>query len=203
MADFLVEYGVVLVFAWVFAAQAGMPIPAGPMLVGAGALSGSGQMNLALVVGAAIVAAVGADVSWYSLGRSQGTRLLETLCRFSMNPDSVVRDTKERFLAHSVRYVVLAKFLPGVNPFAAGLAGAAPIRLEQFLLYASTGALLWAGAWISLGYLFADTIGRVSGGVVAWRQAGFVVEPVVRDAGRSRRSARESAVAQPRAHRND
>jgi membrane protein DedA with SNARE-associated domain/rhodanese-related sulfurtransferase len=162
MADLLVQYGVVLVFAWVFAVQAGMPIPAGPMLLGAGALSGSGQMNLALALGAAIAAAVGADVLWYSLGRSQGTRLLETLCRFSMNPDSVVRDAKERFGAHGVRYVVLAKFLPGMNPLAAGLAGAVPIRLERFLLYASTGALLWVGAWITLGYLFADIIGRIA-----------------------------------------
>jgi membrane protein DedA with SNARE-associated domain/rhodanese-related sulfurtransferase len=162
MVDLLAQYGVVLVFAWVFAVQAGMPIPAGPMLLGAGALSGSGQMNLPLSVGAAIAAALGADVIWYSLGRSQGTRLLETLCRFSMNPDSVVRDAKERFIAHGVRYVVLAKFLPGVNPLAAGLAGTVPIRLERFLLYASTGALLWAGAWITLGYLFADIIGRIA-----------------------------------------
>jgi rhodanese-related sulfurtransferase len=79
-----------------------------------------------------------------------------------MDPDSVVRDAKERFVAHGVRYVVLAKFLPGVNPLAAGLAGAVPIRLERFLLYASTGALLWAGAWITLGYLFTDIIGRVA-----------------------------------------
>jgi membrane protein DedA with SNARE-associated domain len=161
MADLLGQYGVVLVFAWVFAVQ-GMPIPAGPTLLGAGTLSGSGQMNLALAVGAAIAAALGADVLWYSLGRSQGTRLLETLCRFSMNPDSVVRDAKERFVAHGVRHLVLANFLPGVNPLAAGLAGAVPIRFERFLLYASTGALLWAGAWITLGYLFADIIGRVA-----------------------------------------
>jgi membrane protein DedA with SNARE-associated domain len=162
MTDLLVQYGVVLVFAWVFAVQAGMPVPAGPMLLGAGVLSGSGQMNLALAVGAAIAGALGADVLWYSLGRSRGTRLLETVCRFRMNPDSVARDAKERFVAHGVRYVVLAKFLPGVNPLAAGLAGAVPIRLERFLLCASTGALLWAGAWITLGYLFADIIARVA-----------------------------------------
>src|SRR4030095_6937444 len=134
MVDLLAQYGVVLVFAWVFAVEAAMPTPPGPMLLGAGALSGSGQMNLTLALGAAIAAALGADVLWYSLGRSQGTRLLETLCRFSMNPDSVVRDVKERFVAHGVRFVVLAKFLPGVNPIAARLAGAVPLRMRRFLL---------------------------------------------------------------------
>jgi len=71
-----------------------------------GRMRGSGQMNLALAVGAAIGGALGADVLWYSLGRLRGTRLLETVCRFRLNPDSVVRDAKERFVAHGVRYVV-------------------------------------------------------------------------------------------------
>src|SRR5262249_36970739 len=54
------------------------------------------------------------------------------------------------------------KFLPGVNPLAAALAGAIPIRPESFAVHALAGALLWAGAWITLGYLFADVIGRVA-----------------------------------------
>src|SRR5215471_3844185 len=97
MPDILVHYGAVVLFAWAFAVQAGLPLPAVPMLVGAGALSGTGHMNLARALGA--------------------------LCRFSLDPDSLIRDAKHRFLAHRMRYVVLAKFLPGVNPLAAGLAG--------------------------------------------------------------------------------
>jgi membrane protein DedA with SNARE-associated domain/rhodanese-related sulfurtransferase len=159
--DLLVQYGLAVVFTWAFAVQAGLPAPAIPMLLGAGALSGSGQMNLALAVGAAMVATVCADVLWYALGRSHGTRVLGTLCRFSLDPDSFIREAKERFLVHRARYLVLAKFLPGVNPLAAGLAGAASIRPGRFLLYAAAGAFLWASAWIILGYAFAEVIGLV------------------------------------------
>jgi len=162
MPDLLMQHGVTIVFVWAFAVQAGMPAPAVPMLLGAGVLSGSGQMHLALAVGAAMAATLGADVLWYALGRSHGARVLETLCRFSLDPDSFIRDAKERFVAHRVRYIVLAKFLPGLNPLAAGLAGVVPIRLDRFLLYAATGSLLWAGAWITLGYLFSDVIGLVA-----------------------------------------
>jgi membrane protein DedA with SNARE-associated domain/rhodanese-related sulfurtransferase len=158
MPDVLVQYGVIVLFTWAFAVQAGLPIPAVPMLVGAGALSGAGHMNLALAIGAATVATIGADLLWYALGRSQGARVLAALCRFSLDPDSVIRDAKDRFLAHRMRYVVLAKFLPGVNPLAAGLAGIVSIRPERFLLYAAAGALLWGGAWITLGYLCADLL---------------------------------------------
>jgi len=157
--DLLAQYGTAVLFVWAFAVQAGLPAPAIPMLVGAGALSGSGHMTLALAVGAAMLATLCADVLWYSLGRSQGTRVLGAICRFSLDPDSFIRDAKERFIAHRMRYLILAKFLPGVNPLAAGLAGAVSVRPEQFLVYAGTGAFLWAGIWITLGYVCADLIG--------------------------------------------
>ena len=160
--DLLVQYGPAVLFAWAFAVQAGLPAPAIPMLVGAGALSGSGKMNLALAVGAAMTATVGADVLWYTLGRSLGARVLGGLCEFSLNPDSFIRDAKQRFLAHRVRYLVVAKFLPGLNPLAAGLAGVVSIPPERFLLYAATGALLWASGWITVGYACADVIGLVA-----------------------------------------
>ena len=73
--------------------------PAVERLLGAGALSGSGHLNLAVAVGAAIAATLAADVLWYSLGRSQGNRVLGFLCRFSLDPDSLVRHAKERFAA--------------------------------------------------------------------------------------------------------
>ena len=161
MPEVLLQHGVVVLFLWAFVVQAGVPAPAVPMLLGAGVLSGSGQMHLALAVAAAMAATLGADVVWYALGRSHGARVLGTLCRFSLDPDSFIRDAKERFVAHRVRYIVLAKFLPGLNPLAVGLAGVVPIRLERFLLYAAAGALLWAGAWITLGYLFSNVIGLV------------------------------------------
>jgi len=62
MPDLLVQYGVPILFAWAFAVQSGVPLPAAPVLLGAGALSGSGRMNLALAIGATMIAALGADV---------------------------------------------------------------------------------------------------------------------------------------------
>ena len=160
--DLLAHYGTAVVFAWAFAVQAGMPAPAVPMLLGAGALSGSGHMDLALSILAAMTATLGADVLWYSLGRSHGLRVFEILCRFSLDPDSLIRHAKERFAAHRARYLIVAKFLPGVNPLAAGLAGVVGLRPASFLLYAAAGALLWAGAWIMLGYLCADVIAAIA-----------------------------------------
>ena len=171
--DVLVQHGVAMLFAWAFAVQAGVPAPAIPMLVGAGALSGAGRMNLALAVGAAMTATLCADALWYTLGRSLGILVLGRLSRFSRDPDAFVRDAKKRFLAHRVRYLVLAKFLPGANPVAAALAGVTSVPPDRFLLSAASGALLWAGAWIVLGYACADVIAFVA------TEAAHVGMPIV------------------------
>jgi len=85
--DLLAHYGAAVVFAWAFAVQAGLPAPAVPMLLGAGALSGSGHMDLAVSILAAMTATLGADVLWYSLGRSHGVRVFEILCRDILSSD--------------------------------------------------------------------------------------------------------------------
>src|SRR5262249_57939406 len=82
--DLLACYGPAVVFGWAFAVQAGVPAPAVPMLLGAGALSGSGHMDLALSIVAAMTATVGADVLWYALGRVYGVRGFESLCLVSL-----------------------------------------------------------------------------------------------------------------------
>ncbi len=162
----LIRHPMPVLFAWSLAVQGGAPIPAVPMLLGAGALSGAGQMSLALAVATAVAATLAADVLWYILGLFVGARVLGILGRLSMDPDSFVRDAKERFQAHRARFLVLAKFLPGVNPLASALAGVVALRPVAFLSFVLVGAVLWAGGWMMLGYLFSDVI-EVVGSQVA------------------------------------
>ena len=43
MIQFVVQHGYILVFFWVLAEQAGLPLPAAPLLLAAGALAGQHQ----------------------------------------------------------------------------------------------------------------------------------------------------------------
>src|ERR1019366_10720 len=101
--EFLIRYGYVLIFGWVFAEQIGIPIPAIPVLLAAGALCGMQRINAAAVLALAIVAAVGADVIWYELGRRKGIRVLQFLCKISLEPDSCVRRTENVFARNGAK----------------------------------------------------------------------------------------------------
>jgi membrane protein DedA with SNARE-associated domain/rhodanese-related sulfurtransferase len=162
LLDLLMRHRMAVIFVWSFGVQGGAPIPAVPMLLGAGALAGAGQMNLMLAVATAVAATLAADVLWYILGLFVGGRVLGILGRLSLDPDSFVRDAKERFQAHRARFLVLAKFLPGVNPLASALAGVVALRPVSFLSFDVVGALLWAGGWMTLGYVCSDVIEAVA-----------------------------------------
>src|SRR5262245_54428955 len=74
--DFLVRHGYAVLFGWVLLEQMGLPIPAAPLLIAAGALPRAGKMNLTFAVALAWIGVILADLLWFSLGRYRGGRML-------------------------------------------------------------------------------------------------------------------------------
>ena len=152
------EHGLWLVFGNVLAEQAGVPIPAYPTLIIAGAYLTLGEYRLVALVVVGALAAVIADTFWYLAGRRFGTRVLQTLCRISLSPDSCVRQTETIFERFGPASMVFAKFVPGFASVATALAGALGLRYWKFVLFDLVGSLLWVGVAVAIGYLFRDAI---------------------------------------------
>ncbi len=158
---FLIRHGYPVLFLSVLAEQLGLPLPATPFIIAAGALAHLGQMNFAVAVLLATVASVLADLSWYQIGHLRGVKVLHVLCRISLEPDYCVRRTENSFTRHGVRTLLFAKFVPGVSTVAPPLAGINHSPLAQFLIYDAAGALLWIGSFMLLGFLFSDQLEQV------------------------------------------
>lgn len=156
--QFLIHHGYVVLFLWVILEQGGLPIPSVPVLLAAGALSGTGQMHLGLVLGIAVIGCLVSDLIWYEVGRRQGMRVLQLLCRISLEPDSCVRQTENLFSRRGLASLVVAKFVPGLSTVAPPLAGITRMPLWRFALFDSLGALLWVGVFAALGALFSEQL---------------------------------------------
>ena len=89
--------GLTLIFVNVFAERAGLPLPAAPTIIFAGALAALGQLSAPAVFAVAFVACVLGDTLWYAAGVRYGRRVVGLLCRISLSPDSCVRLTENRF----------------------------------------------------------------------------------------------------------
>src|SRR5438270_8325588 len=160
--EFLLHHGYALLLGWVFAEQVGLPVPSMPLLLAAGALAGTGRLSFFASLFYVMLAAVTADFIWYQLGRRKGIRILQLLCKISLEPDSCVRRTEGLFSKQGARSLLLAKFLPGLGAVAPPLAGIFHMRFGRFMLFDSAGAGLWAGTFLGLGYLFSEQIERIA-----------------------------------------
>jgi membrane protein DedA with SNARE-associated domain/rhodanese-related sulfurtransferase len=141
--------------------QIGLPVPVIPTLVLAGALGANGQLPLATIFLAAVLACLAADCGWYWVGQKYGIRVLKTLCRISLEPDSCVAETQGQFDRWGVNSLVIAKFVPGLATIAPPLAGAMRIGWLRFIGLSTLAAALWVGAALLAGMLFKTQIARL------------------------------------------
>jgi membrane protein DedA with SNARE-associated domain len=160
--SFLMRHGYAVLFGIVLLEQAGLPIPAIPVLLAMGALAAAGHFNLAAALLVVVAACLVADLVWFELGRRHGARVLGLLCRISLEPDSCVRRTENVLAAGGARMLLVAKFLPGLSTVAPPVAGMMGMGVPRFLLWDAAGALVWAGACLAVGYAFSSQLERVA-----------------------------------------
>ena len=151
-----------MLLGWVFVEQVGIPVPAMPLLLAAGALAGTGNLNYFAAVGCAGLGALAADSIWFELGRHKGIKILQLLCRISIEPDSCVRRTEGMFAKQGAKSLLVAKFIPGLGIVTPPLAGIFHMKFRRFLLFDALGALVWSGTFVGLGYAFSGEIEQIA-----------------------------------------
>jgi membrane protein DedA with SNARE-associated domain len=170
--DFVLRHGYWVLGSWVLAEQMGLPVPALPILLAMGALTGT-HYSFATAALVVLLAATSADTAWYFLGRNKGHSVLKLLCRISLEPDSCVSSTRAWFKSLGGWSLVIAKFVPGLSTVATPMAGLSRMPLWKFLVADGAGTLLWGAAYMGIGFAFreqledaAAALGQLGGSVV-------------------------------------
>ncbi|MBA3754173.1 MAG: VTT domain-containing protein [Nitrospira sp.] len=161
--QFLADHGATMLFWVIFVEQIGVPIPAIPLLIAAGALVGAGKMSVTTALLVPVAASLPPDFAWYYLGRIKGGKVLGFLCRMSLEPDSCVRDTENLFHRNGPRALLLAKFIPGFSTVAPPLAGIVGMTAATFILYDVGGTLIWAAVSAGVRALFSSQLEQLAG----------------------------------------
>jgi len=160
--EFYARHGGAVLFVVVLLEQTGLPIPAAPCLLAAGALYAKGQESPAAsaAIGLTILACLLVDASWFWMGRRNGRRVLNFLCRVTLPAphDQRLEQLERIFRIHAMPVLLLAKFLPGFSVLAPPLAGAVGIGAKRFFFFDALGAALYAGVYILLGAIFSHQL---------------------------------------------
>src|SRR3954471_17239837 len=161
LVDLVSKYGLALVFFNVLVEQIGIPLPAVPTLIVAGALAASGQISPAALFGVTVLACFIGDGLWFLGGRIYGRRVMSLLCRVSLSPDSCVRQSEYHFERWGKAALVVSKFVPGLSTVTPPLAGAMHMGWPSFIVLNGIGIAIWAALPIAAGMLFYKQVDQV------------------------------------------
>jgi membrane protein DedA with SNARE-associated domain len=137
------------------------------MLVVAGALVADGTLGLLPLVLAVVGASLIGDTPWYIAGRRYGYRILRTLCRISIEPDTCVKQTEGIFERWGPPSLIFAKYIPGFSTVAPPLAGTMGVGVGRFIAYSAIAALLWAALPVAGGFFFRSEVEWLLGALEA------------------------------------
>lgn len=156
----LAQHTYSLLFGWVLIEQGGLPIPSVPLMLAAGTLSAAHKLHLAWAIPVILLACFISDSAWYFLGKNFGGRVLNVLCRFSLEAATCVDRTQGTVGKRGAFTLLFAKFVPGLSTVAAPIVGQLGVPYLTFVLYDMAGSLLWCGAWLFAGRFFGDVAER-------------------------------------------
>lgn len=129
-------------------------LPGDSLLFVAGAMAGSGYLNLELLLISLFVAAVLGDTVNYWIGNTAGMKVLEK--NYSLVRRDHLEKTREYFTRYGGITIVIARFIPFIRTFAPFLAGVGKMSYRWFLTYNVIGAALWIVGFTLAGYLFGN-----------------------------------------------
>ena len=157
---FLTSYGALILFAATFAEQSGLPLPAAPWLLVAGALAADGRMSLFAIICWATLGSLAADTTWFCIGHHGKGWVSRFFSRFLPVRRAPVPKLSVRSVLRGLRILSAAKFLPfgTIVPLRAGTLNISSLR---FVLVDAISSLIYASVYILLGFLFHQQLEQV------------------------------------------
>ena len=159
-------------------------LPGDSLLFVTGALAAAGGMDIAVVMGVLVAAALCGDNVNYWIGRWLGTRVLSRW----INPAHLQR-TRQFYERHGGKTIVIARFVPIIRTYVPFVAGLGAMPYLRYIAFCVLGAALWVGSICLAGYFFGNIpavksnltlviLGivalSISPGVIAWLRSRSV-----------------------------
>jgi membrane-associated protein len=133
-------------------------LPGDSLLFAAGAMAAQGVLNVWVLLGSLLVAAVLGDAVNYAVGNYVGPRIFtkedrQGFWHRALNRDHLLKAHKF-FERYGGKAVVLGRFVPIVRTFVPFVAGCGSMSYRQFALYNVLGGLVWVSLCTGAGYGF-------------------------------------------------
>lgn len=160
LGTLITEYGT-MAYAFLFGivfAETGLVVfpflPGDTLLFFAGTFSATGAMNVWVLIGLLITAAVSGNTVNYWIGSSLGHKVFTH--DYKWLDKKALHKTHVFFEKHGGKTIILCRFVPIVRTFAPFVAGVSEMTFARFQLYNFIGAIVWVAGLVAAGYFFGS-----------------------------------------------
>ena len=160
MTQLLLDYGLVLLFAFVAVESAGVPIPGETALITAALFARPEHHHwslLSVIVVAAAAAIIGDNIG-YLLGRYGGRSLINRWGFIQRYAEKALPPSERFFAKHGAKTVFFGRFIAVLRVTAAWLAGLSHMQWWRFFLWNAAGGIVWAIGVSLLAYWAGKTV---------------------------------------------
>ncbi len=130
-------------------------LPGDSLIFVVGALSASGAMNIWIITGVLIAAAIIGDTVNYHIGKFLGPKIFKKQNVRFLNKKHLDK-AHEFYRKHGGKTVIMARFIPVIRTFAPFVAGMGSMSYGRFILYNIAGGIAWVSICVASGYFFGN-----------------------------------------------
>jgi membrane protein DedA with SNARE-associated domain len=155
-------YGYGALFVLLMLGIVGLPVPDETLLVFCGYLISKGRLHPAYTLITAVLGSWCGITLSYWIGRTLGLGVVHRFGKY-LHFDETRLYRVQRWFEHSGHWALFGGYyIAGVRHLTAVIAGASEVRFGTFVLFAWSGGLLWAAAFLTLGYFIGEDWRRIA-----------------------------------------
>ena len=138
----------------------GFFLPGDSLIVTAGLVASQGKLDIWMLTGLLMAAAVVGDSVGYAIGFFAGPKIFSKEESFLFRKDHI-RRTHEFFEKYGGKTIILARFVPIIRTFAPTVAGVGRMNYRRFLSFNVIGGVFWVAGMLAIGYGLGRTIPNI------------------------------------------
>ena len=139
---------------------AGFFLPGDSLLVTAGLVASQGKLDIFLLNGLLMTAAVAGDSTGYLIGHYFGPKIFKKEDSLFFRK-SHLEKTHRFFEKYGGKTIIIARFVPIIRTFAPTVAGVGRMSYKKFFSYNIIGGVLWVLSMTSVGYFLGRSVPNI------------------------------------------
>lgn len=156
LVDLIFEWGYLGIFLLMTIESSFIPFPSEIVLIPAGYLASSGDMNMGMIMLSALGGSMAGAFINYFLALFLGRKILKKYGKYFFISEDALGKMDRYFQKHGHISTFIGRLVPGIRQLISIPAGLARMNLAVFSTYTALGAGIWALILVMLGYFIGE-----------------------------------------------